>query len=158
MQQTYCPDCGGPKYRYAVYCKNCKAKGERNAMYGRTQSTETRSKIAARRLGRPLPERQAEGHPLWKGDAVGKQSGRERATRWYPHQPCAVCGAEKTERHHIDGNTRHNTPDNVVFLCRPHHRQIHPGNGREPLRPYTGPRNARLAAERLRQGTLGLEL
>ena len=36
-------------------------------------------------------------------------------------QPCAVCGATKTDAHHED----HNKPLDVVWLCRTHHALIH---------------------------------
>ena len=75
-------------------------------------------------------------HPLWKGDAAEPRSARHRAVTLYPDlQPCAVCGIAKTERHHVDANTRNNVPENILFLCRRHHRQLHPGQGRTPLRP-----------------------
>lgn len=135
MTKTACPDCGGPKYRYAVYCRFCKAKGERNAMFGRKQSAEAKAKISAKAIGRPMPERRGEKHPLWKGDHARKNQGRGRARYWNPRQPCQVCGAEKSELHHVDGNTLNNEQSNLMHLCRPHHRRIHPGNGRRPLRP-----------------------
>jgi 5-methylcytosine-specific restriction endonuclease McrA len=35
--------------------------------------------------------------------------------------PCVSCGAERSERHHIDGDTRNNTPENVISMCRKCH-------------------------------------
>lgn len=133
---TVCPDCQGPKYRYAVVCTKCKSTGERNVMFGKKHSEETR-KLISERASRPRPERRGNLHPMWKGDDASAQQGRGRAVAIYPEsRPCEQCGAEKTERHHVDGNTLNNSPENIAFLCRPHHRQIHPGNGRTPLRPY----------------------
>lgn len=133
VTSTVCPDCDGPKYRYATYCRKCKAKGDRNAMAGRQHSAETRAKIAAK-ASRPRPERRGALHPMWKGDAAGAQAGRDRAVALYPLQPCEVCGDSRAERHHRDANTLNNAPQNISFLCRRHHRQIHPGHGPEPLK------------------------
>ncbi|WP_068111270.1 hypothetical protein [Tropicimonas marinistellae] len=36
-------------------------------------------------------------------------------------QPCAVCGATKSEAHHPN----YNDPLNVIWLCRRHHRALH---------------------------------
>lgn len=62
-----------------------------------------------------------ESHPSWKGDAVEPNSGRMRARRQYVDvPPCEVCGAN-AERHHRDGDTLNNAPENIAFLCRLHH-------------------------------------
>lgn len=135
LRTRQCPDCGGPMYKYARFCKDCKAKGERNAMFGRKQSDAARALISARATGKPRPKRRGELHPLWKGADTTKNTGRDRARRWNPPQPCQVCGATKSEIHHVDGNTLNNAPSNLMHLCRPHHRRIHPGNGKRPLRP-----------------------
>lgn len=65
--------------------------------------------------------RLGEDHHHWKGDAIVERSGRSRALRMYPPEPCASCGAAKAERHHIDGNTSNNAPENVRFVCRKCH-------------------------------------
>ncbi len=58
-------------------------------------------------------------HPDWIGDAVTARGGRTRALRLFPViGPCVVCGAPKTERHHIDGNTANNAASNIEALCR----------------------------------------
>lgn len=36
-------------------------------------------------------------------------------------QPCHVCGLEKAEAHHPD----YSRPLDVVWLCRPHHLEVH---------------------------------
>lgn len=61
------------------------------------------------------------GHHSWKGDDIIVKSGRTRALRGYAPRACEVCDNPKAERHHKDGNTRNNTPDNVRFLCRKCH-------------------------------------
>jgi len=57
-------------------------------------------------------------HHNWKGDDITIKSGRTRALRGYEAKPCQRCGSLKSERHHKDGDTSNNTPDNVRFLCR----------------------------------------
>jgi hypothetical protein len=58
-----------------------------------------------------------EKNPMWKGDKVSKITGNNRAERWYKLKPCVRCGG-KAERHHKDGNTLNNKPENIAFLCR----------------------------------------
>ncbi len=62
-------------------------------------------------------------HHAWKGDDVSEKGGRTRALRSFDAQPCESCGAEKTDRHHKDGNTANNAPENIVFLCRRCHME-----------------------------------
>ena len=58
-------------------------------------------------------------HPNWKGDAVSERAGRSRAIRRYPNiGPCIACGDTPAERHHINGNTADNEPDNIAIICR----------------------------------------
>jgi hypothetical protein len=142
-----CPDCGGPKYRYAKFCKPCSAKGDRNPRFGKSHSAEARAKISAA-ASRPKPNRRGSLHPMWKGDDASVQRGRGRAASMYAEKRCCEkCGATDSERHHVDGNTLNNTSENIAFLCRPHHRQIHPGNGRQPLREYVEMARDRIQAD-----------
>lgn len=58
-------------------------------------------------------------HPRWIGDAVSEKGGRSRALRMYTDiGPCEGCGASDAERHHVDGNTANNAPENIGILCR----------------------------------------
>jgi hypothetical protein len=58
-------------------------------------------------------------HHSWKGDGIAERSGRTRARRAYPQVgPCARCGSDTAERHHIDDDTRNNSPENIAILCR----------------------------------------
>lgn len=57
-------------------------------------------------------------------------TGRARAERLYPAQPCEVCGKlpggrGTVDRHHIDSDRMNNEPDNIAFLCRKHHNDAH---------------------------------
>ena len=60
-------------------------------------------------------------HHAWIGDKAKPKSGRSRALRRFPASPCCVCGASKSDRHHIDGNALNNEPSNISFLCRKCH-------------------------------------
>lgn len=63
-----------------------------------------------------------ESHQNWKGDDITDRSGRSRALRLFTDiGPCVVCGDLKAERHHEDGNTRNNTPENIKAMCRKCH-------------------------------------
>jgi len=90
-------------------------------------------------------------NPSWKGDGIGFRSGHARARRIYREiGSCVKCGAEKTERHHKDGNTANNHPTNVEVLCRRCHMQA---DGRlDKLRNRTPEQIARTAAA-LRKGS-----
>jgi hypothetical protein len=61
----------------------------------------------------------------WSKEQVHK-AGCQQAARWYPLQPCEVCGTTKdVERHHRDRNPTNNAPDNIGFLCGEHHAAHH---------------------------------
>ena len=68
-------------------------------------------------IGKGYPRGSA--HYNWLGDDVSERGGRTRALRAYPDiGPCSRCGAKRAERHHRDGNTANNAPDNIDALCR----------------------------------------
>lgn len=50
--------------------------------------------------------------------------GRQRALRRYPKPhdcPCSRCGLPGMDRHHRNGNTFDNEPENIAWLCRKCH-------------------------------------
>ena len=60
-----------------------------------------------------------EDHANWVGDSISEKAGRGRAQRKYKQiGPCVLCGNEKSERHHIDGNTANNEAENILIVCR----------------------------------------
>lgn len=64
-------------------------------------------------------KRFGEDHHAWVGDAISVKGGRKRAERMYPGEhSCDGCGTTPAERHHRDGNTANNSPENISFLCR----------------------------------------
>jgi hypothetical protein len=68
--------------------------------------------------------RRGSEHHAWKGDAVTPKGGRTRALRYYKDiGPCSACGAQHAERHHKDGDTANNEPDNIAILCRKCHME-----------------------------------
>lgn len=69
--------------------------------------------------------KKGEKNPGWKGDNIKPGSGRNRAIRMYPEKlPCCNCGYPKSERHHIDGNTVNNLPENIMRLCKKCHMTL----------------------------------
>lgn len=116
---SVCPDCGGPKYRYAKFCMLCKSKGERNPRFGKKATSQTREKISKKALARPRKPRPR------KNPSQTEAAGREFARRWFPMpELCQRCGQKPPyDRHHIDGNTLNNDPSNVAFLCRSCHQE-----------------------------------
>lgn len=64
--------------------------------------------------------RRGEGNSNWSANPT-RHAGSQRARYWYDLQPCEVCGSEKSERHHRDGDSRNNERSNIMFLCRRHH-------------------------------------
>ena len=113
-----CPDCGGPKYRYAKFCGACKSKGERNPRFGKKFSEATREKMRQAALARIQKPR--------KKKSSTKQAGRDFARRWFAMpELCERCGKKRPhDRHHIDDNPQNNDPANIAFLCRKCHQDV----------------------------------
>lgn len=58
-------------------------------------------------------------HHNWKGDDVSPMAARARARTRYVAERCERCDAtEHIERHHKNGNTHDNSPENIAILCR----------------------------------------
>lgn len=87
---------------------------------------------------------QGDVHYAWKGDDARTTTKRERAHRRYQPTPCELCGEPGIDRHHRDGDTGNNSPDNVEVLCRRCHMIE---DGRLPALIA----NQKLCAERLRK-------
>lgn len=68
-------------------------------------------------------KRWGKDHHAWKGDDVTVKAGRSRALRRVASGECEKCGADKAERHHIDGDTLNNTSENISLLCRRCHME-----------------------------------
>jgi hypothetical protein len=77
------------------------------------------------------PGQTGPSHPAWRGDQASQHTGHIRAERLFPDgQPCEVCaspftGGHSIERHHRDGNTLNNSPENIAWLCTNHHAGAH---------------------------------
>lgn len=65
-----------------------------------------------------------EEHYAWKGDAAATNTKRARARRQYDLGSCARCGSRASDRHHKDGDTGNNTPENIEILCRRCHMRV----------------------------------
>jgi 5-methylcytosine-specific restriction endonuclease McrA len=100
---------------------------------GKHQGTAAKLRISATHSG--------EFSYMWKGDQITKESGNCRAIRMYPSiGTCQRCKEKQAvDRHHRDGNTANNNPENVLFLCRRCHILI---DGRlKNLKPFMNGRN-----------------
>lgn len=107
--------------KYDRSCNNC---GKRYIGWG---------KLFCSKKCRMQPK--GENSPSWKGSSITRKSGWTRAQKMYATKPCEVCGKERVDRHHIDTNTKNNSPDNIKFLCRKHHKAIHgpyPSQNQQP--------------------------
>jgi hypothetical protein len=67
-----------------------------------------------------------ERHYEWKGDAALPITKRRRAQRRYrlPNLCQECCDAPAVDRHHLDGDTGNNVPDNLRFVCRRCHQRL----------------------------------
>ena len=118
MGSKTCPDCKGPKYKYANFCNRCKSKGVRNGRYGKPVSAETRERIGAKAKDRIRG-------PQKKRNPSSVHGGRLFARRWFAMpklcERCKACAP--MDRHHKDGNTQNNDRSNLAFLCRKCHQK-----------------------------------
>ena len=101
-------------------CKECGAPVTRHSKLGFCHT-------CANRLI-PRARRSAEEHQNWKGDEAGRKArlerGRKIARRLYDPTGSLCCrclDAPAVERHHIDGDTTNNAPENVEMLCHSCH-------------------------------------
>lgn len=54
----------------------------------------------------------------WRGDEARPETKRRRAQKAFKLGKCESCPKPATDRHHKDGNTGNNNPDNIKILCR----------------------------------------
>lgn len=88
--------------------------------FGKHHSEETKAKLSEANKGsnNPMFGKSGEKSPSWKGDKVAtKDAGRIRARKLYE---CP----KGMERHHIDGNSLNNSPENMMFLTRKEHEML----------------------------------
>jgi hypothetical protein len=78
--------------------------------YQKTPAFAESHEAAAKRWAAKYPERRKASHDVGNAIRHGKLK----------KQPCWVCG-EKAEAHHPD----YSRPLDVVWLCNPHHREVH---------------------------------
>lgn len=71
-------------------------------------------------------------------------AGRKRAQRLFKMMPCARCGAEKSQRHHKDGNPCNNSESNIKFLCARCHAAEHIAEGSWGKKKILEPRNCQI--------------
>jgi hypothetical protein len=82
-------------------------------------------------------------NPMWKGNGITEESGRQRARFRYQLCECVLCGEPAIDRHHRDGNTANNDPPNVQILCRHCHMIV---DGRmNNLKQFQGEKDVEMA-------------
>lgn len=62
--------------------------------------------------------RRGEESGAYKGSRAKKRSSRVRAIVKYVCDICESCSKPACDRHHKDGNTYNNEPENIAILCR----------------------------------------
>ena len=65
-----------------------------------------------------------DAHYAWKGDDATPASKRQRARYLFALGTCDRCGKPGVDRHHIDGDTGNNAPENIMVVCRHCHMEI----------------------------------
>jgi hypothetical protein len=130
--------------RGSKYCSlECKYKAWQKRMAGKTlpKSWAKNISLGLQRIG----HLQKEKHPNWKGGislynydflrgriqpAIKKRDGFR----------CRICNLETGEKkltvHHVDQNTKNDSPENLLTICFPCHTKIH-GGGRPKKREIT---------------------
>jgi len=88
------------------------------------EAVTNRYKAGHQRRVNPIATVSGKAHPFWKGDAASTTTKRERAQKLYLLAACEICGAKAVDRHHIDGDTGNNTPENIARLCRRCHMTV----------------------------------
>jgi hypothetical protein len=74
-----------------------------------------------------------ENNARWRGGVKYRNYPKEFFTirRWIierDNETCQICGKDASRKghiHHIDGNTKHNTEDNLILVCASCHIKIH---------------------------------
>jgi spore coat polysaccharide biosynthesis predicted glycosyltransferase SpsG len=74
-----------------------------------------------------------ENNVRWRGGVKYLMYPKEfyAIRRWIierDNQTCQICGKDASRKghiHHIDGNTKHNTEDNLILVCASCHIKIH---------------------------------
>lgn len=121
---TLCRHCGGElsaariKF-YTTACYDCSTVYGRRRLKIAELPPEKAEVIRAR-------ERERSAIRLNDTDELFKRNARVQLRRavkrgLIPRLPCILCGNSQSEGHHHD----YSKPFDVVWLCRPHHRQLH---------------------------------
>lgn len=164
-----CPICGGRKTYDAAVCRACRYPPHPQMWTGPEPklcecgcglpAPLVRSTNRNKGVYRGQPRRFRKGHmrgpltPGWKGNAALDTTKRSRGRKFFELGPCERCGEPATDRHHRDGDTGHNTQDNIAILCRRCHMLEDGRLARLAAlpRPTKPPRSCRICGEQPRR-------
>ena len=112
---TVCPDCGGRKWPKSARCQACAHRHQHGENNPNWRGGAMPAKFYASRSAARFPDH-------W---AARQQTRQMLRSGQLKRQPCELCGNPDTVEHHDD----YNRPEQVRWLCKSHHRQVHNGMG-----------------------------
>lgn len=85
-------------------------------------------------------ERSKGNRSAFKGNVAKANAGNHRAQKMFLASRCEECGDARKRprwliRHHRNGNTLDNRPENIQVLCRSCHPKIHYRGELRPIQP-----------------------
>ena len=123
MKEFTCRICGihfKRRARKCYYCDNCGRKKRSLDVMIRRKKKHPEILIG---VGSGGHQHGIDNHQYKDGLSHYKDNFR----KWNPNiKSCEICGSTRNlVVHHIDGNRKHSTPDNLIMLCRSCHATVH---------------------------------
>lgn len=123
MKEFTCRICGihfKKCARKCYYCDNCRRKQRSLAVMVSRKKKHPEILIGVGSGG----HQQGTNNHQYKD---GLSNYKDNYRKWNPNiKLCEICGSNRhLVVHHIDGNRKHSTPDNLIMLCRSCHATVH---------------------------------